>query len=61
MDYKKIDNIKFDGVDLHDIPDMCDAFIQSADYLGEPMSQAQLDEINDDHDFVYEKLMEHIY
>ena len=48
MDYKKIDNIEIDGIDTKDYPDFCDAYIVSADYDGVPMTDEQLDEINDD-------------
>ena len=47
MDYKKIDNIEIDGIDTKDYPDFCDAYIVSADYDGVPMTDEQLDEIND--------------
>ena len=46
---------------IRSIPDFADAYISSADYDGFPMTSEQLDEINDDMDFVYEKLLEHLY
>lgn len=60
MDYKKIDNIEFENIDYSDYPDFCDAFISSAYYDGVAMTDDQLDELNDDTSFVYEKLMEHL-
>ena len=57
MDYKKIDNIEVDGIDTKDYPDFCDAYIVSADYDGIPMTEEQLDEINEDGDFQYECIM----
>ena len=57
MDYKKIDNIEIDGIDTKDYPDFCDAYIVSADYDGVPMTDKQLDEINDDGQFQYECIM----
>ena len=54
MDYKLIDNIEVDDIDTSDYPDFCDAFISSADYNGKPMTDDQLDELNEDSDFVYE-------
>ena len=57
MDYKKIDNIEVDGIDTKDYPDFCDAYISSADYYGVPMTEEQLDEINDDGQFQYECIM----
>tara|TARA_R110000822_G_scaffold291905_1_gene413869 strand:+ start:159 stop:359 length:201 start_codon:yes stop_codon:yes gene_type:complete len=60
LNYDLIDNIEVDGIDTNDYPDFCDAFIVSADYDGQPMSEAQIDELNEDssflHDCVYNQL-----
>lgn len=61
MNYKLIDNIELDGIDTSDYPDFCDAFISGADYDGEPMTEEQLDEINEDSDFVYSCVENHLY
>ena len=61
MDYKKIDNIEIDGIDFKDYPDFCDAYIVSADYDGVPMTDKQLDEINEDGDFQHECIMNDIH
>lgn len=61
MDYKKIDNIEVEGIDFKDYPEFCDAFIAYADYDGKPMTEIQLDEINEDADFVYECVLNQIY
>jgi len=42
MDYSKITNIEFDGIDDNDYPDFADAHIISADYDGEPMTEDSL-------------------
>ena len=55
-----IDNIEFDGIEFNDYPDFCDAFICSAERNGEPMTATELNELNEDTDFVYEKLMDHL-
>ena len=60
MDYKKIDNIEMDGIDTKDYPDFCDAFISSADYDGVPMTEEQLDELNEDGDYVYGHIMDYL-
>ena len=60
MDYKLIDNIEVDGIDYSDAFDFCDAFITSADYNGKPMTDEQLDELNEDSDFVYECVQNHL-
>lgn len=54
MNYKKIDNIEVDGIDTKDYPDFCDAFIASADYNGKPMTNKQINKLNEDTDFVYD-------
>lgn len=61
MDKTKIDNIRFDDVNTKDYPDFSDAFICSADYEGREMTESELNEINEDRDFVYEKLIEYLY
>ena len=61
MDYKLIDNIEVDGIDTNDYPDFCDAFISSADYNGEPMTDDQLDKLNDDGDFVHECVQNQLF
>lgn len=61
MDYKLIDNIEVDGIDTKDYPDFCDSFIASADYDGKPMTNEQLDELNEDSDFVYECVQNHLF
>ena len=55
IDFKLVTNVSVDGIDTSDYPDFVDAFIESADYDGKPMSEEMLDEINSDHlDFVHE-------
>ena len=61
MDYKLIDNIEVDGIDTKDYPDFCDAFIASADYDGKPMTDEQLEKLNEDSDFVYQKVQELLF
>ena len=60
MDYKKIDNIEVDGIEPKDYPDFSNAYILSADYDGVPMTDEQLDEINDDGQFQYECIMNYL-
>ena len=61
MEYKKIDNIEIDGINTKDYPDFCDAYISSADYDGVPMTDEQLDEINEDGDFQHECIMNDLH
>lgn len=60
IDYSKIDNIVFGDVRYNDYPDLCDAYIESADYDGNPMSEEMLDEIDEDSQFVYESLLNYL-
>lgn len=53
----KIGAVDFDGVDHRDYPDYCDAYVVYAEYDGAPMTDQQLDELNEDRDIVYELLM----
>ena len=61
MNLTKIDNIEFAGIDHKDYPDYCDAYILSADYDGKEMDEQQLEELNNDGDFVHEKLLNYLY
>lgn len=61
IDFSKIDNIKFEGIDNTDYPDYCDAYIVSADVDGVKATSDEIDEMNDDTDFVYEKLMNYLH
>lgn len=61
MDYSKISNIQFDGIDHSDYPDYCDAHIVSADYDGEEMDETQIELLNEDRDFIYEKLINYLF
>lgn len=61
MNYKLIDNISVNGIDFKDAPDFVDAYIESADYDGKEMTQSQIDELNEDSDFVYEAVQNHLY
>jgi hypothetical protein len=60
LNYSLIDNIEFDGIDYDDYPDYCDAYITSADYDGREMTESELEELNNDLDFVYESLMSYL-
>jgi len=61
MELKKLENIEVDGIDTADYPDFCDAFISYAERDGVPLSDEDLDLINEDSDFVYDCLMKQLY
>jgi hypothetical protein len=60
IDFNKIHNIEFDGVYHSDYPDYCDAYILSCEIDGIEATEEQLNEINNDRDFVYEKLFNYL-
>ena len=59
LDYSLIDNVVFGGVDPEDYPDFCDAYIESADYNGVEMTEAQLELL--DISYFYEDIIESIF
>lgn len=56
--YNILDNIELDGIDHNDHPKYCDAFISSADYNGETMTDDQLDSLNEDSELIHELVTE---
>ena len=61
MDTSKIDNVWVEDIDFKDAPDFVDAFISRADYDGKPMTQEELDTLNEDYDFVYDCVQNQIH
>jgi len=61
LDYSLIDNVEIDGIDGRDYPDFCDAYIASADYGDREMTEDELDVLNDDRDYVYEKVINRLF
>ena len=55
-----ITNVEFEGIDYSDYPDFFDAHIVSADLDGVPMTEEQLEALNES-DLRYELLMDYIY
>ena len=62
LDYDKIDLASIDmHIDTSDYPDFVDSYICAADYDGRSMTDAELDVLNSDSDFVYEEVLKRIY
>lgn len=57
----KIENLEVEGIDPSDYPDFCDAYISYAEIDGKPASDEELDELNEDSSFVYEKVIERVF
>jgi len=60
MDLTKVDNMQFE-YDSKDFPEFSDAQIISADYDGIEMTEEQLTELNENSEFIYEKLIDYLF
>jgi hypothetical protein len=61
MELDKISNIELGGIDTNDYPDFCDAFIESAEYNGVQLTDAELDELNCNSEFVYDCVLKELF
>ena len=61
LDYSLLEDIQLDGIDHRDSPDYVDAFIASASYNGRELTKQELDELNEDSNFVYECVLNYLY
>lgn len=59
MDYSKIRNAEFEGIDMADYPDFVDAFCVYAEIEWEPLTDEELDELNSS-DYRYDLLMKNL-
>ena len=58
---KKIQNVFIGGLDMSDYPKFCDAYFEYAeDENGNPLTEAELDDLADDHD-IYEYINDQIH
>jgi hypothetical protein len=61
LDYNKISNLEFDGIDHNDYPDFCDAFISYGEYDDRVLTDEEIELLNEDGNFVYDRLMNYIF
>ncbi len=61
LDYTKIKDVEVDGIDTSDYPDFCDAYITSAAYKGREMTDEELDVLNEDSSYIYDRITDKIY
>lgn len=55
-------SLEFDGVHNWDAPDYVDAYIVAASFTdGSDLTDAELDELNENSDFVYDALYNHLH
>lgn len=61
MELDKISNIELGGIDHSDYPDFCDAFIESAEYNGVELTDAEIEELNCNSEFVYDCVLKELF
>lgn len=61
LDLTKVHDVEVDGIDTRDYPDFSDAYISFATYDGVPMTDEQLEELNNHSDFVYEHVQRSVF
>ena len=61
MELDRISNIELGGIDTNDYPDFCDAFIESAEIDGVELTDAELDELNCNSEFVYQCVLNELF
>lgn len=61
IDFNELEDLEYGDVFHWDAPEYCDAYIMEATYKGRKATDDELDEINDNQDFVYEKLVDYLY
>lgn len=49
IDLSKVKYMMFEGIDMRDYPDFCDAYLSYAEIDGRPLTDEELDYINDKH------------
>lgn len=60
-DLSKFEDIELGGINTSDYPDFVDTFISSAYYEGIECSDEQLDWLNEQNSFVYDKVLEYLF
>lgn len=61
LDFSKLEDITVADINIKDAPDFSDAHIESASIEGRDLTEEELEEVNKDHDFVYEQVMKRVY
>ena len=55
-------NIEVEDIDMKDYPDFCDAYIAYAeDSDGIPLTEQELDVVNEDSSYVYEQVWNYLH
>ena len=61
MELDKISNIELGNIDTSDYPDMVDAYIEYAEIDGVELTDAEIDELNCNSEFVYQCVLNELF
>jgi len=61
MELDKISKIELGGIDTKDYPDFVDAFIVSAEIDGVELTDAEIEELNCNSEFVYDCVLNQLF
>jgi hypothetical protein len=61
MELDKISNIELGGIDTKDYPDFVDAYIVSAEIDGVELTDAEIEELNCNSEFVYDCVLNQLF
>jgi hypothetical protein len=65
IDVLKLHDVQVAGIDHRDHPDYCDAYIETA-FITEPdgtvreLTESEIEEVNQDHEFILNCVMDHL-
>jgi hypothetical protein len=61
IDFTKVEVTSIEGIDMSDYPKFCDAYVSEALIDGEPATEAELEEIQENSSFFYDALTDFIH
>lgn len=62
LDLSQVSNMEFDDIHHSDYPDFSDAFCCAAEYQDRDMTEAELDDLNENYrEFVYNKIIGYLF
>lgn len=53
FEFDRLTNVELEGINREDYPEFCDAYVGSAEFDGIPLTDRQLDLLNENSDLVY--------
>ncbi len=61
LNYALVSDVRISGISLQDAPKFVDAFVEAANYEGRPMTEAELEQLNEDGVFIHDCVTAQIY